>query len=294
MPNDLDHRSAPDYAAALAVAGAARIRPIETAEEYAACVALQSETWGEAFTDVVPASLMRVASRIGGLAAGAFDEDGMLVGFVFGLTGVRDGELVHWSHMLGVRREFRGAGVGRKLKEYQRDELARRGIGRIYWTFDPLQAQNAHLNLNRLHVRVLDYVQNMYGASTSPLHFGLETDRLIVTCLTDDSRNSQSRSAMAQPESLPILTPFPRAGDRLLDQNVDGFAGAFIEIPFDIEELFTRSRDDAAEWRLSTRKHLQWVLRRGYTVTALARDPDTTRAFYVIQGDESRSAITAG
>jgi len=283
MPDDSRHRLAPDPRPGHSTesdAAPIRLRPLAAVEEYLACVALQIETWGEQSADIVPASVMQVASRIGGLAVGAFAEDGSLMGFVFGLTGLRDGELAHWSHMLAVQRDARGSGIGRRLKEYQRAELARRGIGQLYWTFDPLQARNAHLNLNRLGVRVLEYVVNMYGSSASPLHHGLATDRLIVWCSTAAPPVEPTSSSMpAGP--LPILTPFPRPGDVLHGETATA-AAVLIEVPGDLEEVASRSPAAAAEWRAATRKHFQWALRHGFAVTGLRRDPVATRAFYVV------------
>ena len=154
MPLDLHDGSRvsgsanPDHDAQVEVLSGLTYRPLTTPEDAAACFQLQGEIWGSAF-DRVPASLMRVATGIGGLAIGAFDDSGSLVGFVFSLAGLHNGEPIHWSHMLGVREAVRGAGVGRHLKEMQRSVLARRGIKRVLWTFDPLQARNAHLNFNR-------------------------------------------------------------------------------------------------------------------------------------------------
>ena len=51
-----------------------------------------------------------------------------MLGFVFGVNGVRNGELVHWSHMLGVREAARNLGLGRMLKEYQRATLRELGV----------------------------------------------------------------------------------------------------------------------------------------------------------------------
>ena len=98
---------------------------------------------------------------------------------MFGITGVQEGQLVHWSHMLAVERAYRDHGLGRRLKECQRELLRELGVDTIYWTFDPLVARNAHLNLNRLGTTVREYVPDMYGDTGSPLHtFG--TDRFVV------------------------------------------------------------------------------------------------------------------
>ena len=48
------------------------------------------------------------------------------------------------------------------------------------WTFDPLQALNAHLNFAKLGVTCDEYVRNLYGESTSALHRGTPTDRFVV------------------------------------------------------------------------------------------------------------------
>ena len=53
---------------------------------------------------------------------------GRMLGFVFGLTGVRDGRLVHWSDMLAVREEARGKQLGERLKHYQRDVVRAIGV----------------------------------------------------------------------------------------------------------------------------------------------------------------------
>src|SRR5690606_19540143 len=89
------------------VAAAAELRPLRTHEDFAACVELQRLTWGGDYTDIVPASLLKVVPKVGGVVAGAFGGDGRMLGFVFGMTGIRDGRIAHWSHMLAVRPESR-------------------------------------------------------------------------------------------------------------------------------------------------------------------------------------------
>jgi predicted GNAT superfamily acetyltransferase len=75
--------------------------------------------------------------RVGGVAAGAFDAAGALLGCVFGFNGVRDGRLAHWSYMLAVRPQAQARGLGRRLKAYQRECLLAAGIEVAYWTYDP-------------------------------------------------------------------------------------------------------------------------------------------------------------
>src|SRR5215472_9753647 len=166
---------------------AIEIRPLVTPRELHACVELQHATWGREFTDVVPASILKVAQRVGGVVAGAFGPSNDLLGFVFGLTGVERGRIVHWSDMLAVRPEARNLGVGRRLKEFQRRSVQALGGEVIYWTYDPLVARNAHLNFNVFGVRIAEYVEDMYGETDSPLHAGIGTDRFIVAWPVPDA-----------------------------------------------------------------------------------------------------------
>ena len=263
-------------------------RPLVTPEDAAACFELQGEIWGTVF-DRVPASLLRVTTQIGGLAIGAFDDSGTLVGFVYGLAGLRDGQAIHWSHMLGVREAARGMGVGRHLKEMQRATLARRGISRVLWTFDPLQARNAHLNFNRLGVSLVDYVENMYGITASPLHLGLATDRLIVMLPTTGAVAARPswNGSTAGSGSVPVLTPFPRVGDIQVDLDDTTVPHVLIEIPADLHQVITTTPDLAGTWRLATRGNFQRALHRGYEVTGLRRDLTTNRAFYTLVASSS-------
>ena len=282
MPLDLDDRSRASGAAPGADAerrAGLTYRPFATPEDAAACFDLQGEIWGRTF-DRVPASLLRVATGIGGLAIGAFDDSGALVGFVFSLAGMHNGEPIHWSHMLAVREAARGTGVGRHLKEMQQAILARRGIKRVLWTFDPLQARNAHLNFNRLGVRLIDYVENMYGITASPLHHGLATDRLVVELPT--TALPARAAANGANGTLPVLTPFPHAGDVTVDLDETNVPAVLIEIPTDLQRVTSTTPDVAGTWRLATRASFLTALRRGYDVTGLRRDLTTNRAFYTL------------
>src|SRR5690606_4809080 len=86
----------------------------------------------------------------------------------------------HWSHMMGVVPECRTSGLGLRLKVAQRERALAMGLDLIEWTFDPLQAVNAHLNFAKLGAIATTYAVNIYGDSSSALHRGTPTDRLIA------------------------------------------------------------------------------------------------------------------
>jgi predicted GNAT superfamily acetyltransferase len=87
-----------------------------------------------------------------------------------------------------VLARYRDRGVGRMLKLFQREEALGRGIRLIEWTFDPLELKNAHFNLNRLGGICRGYIPNLYGVTTSPLHRGMPTDRLVAEWHLDSAR----------------------------------------------------------------------------------------------------------
>jgi predicted GNAT superfamily acetyltransferase len=251
------------------------IRPLESADDYRACVTIQHEVWGADYSDTVPPAILKIVQKIGGIAVGAFDTDGALVGFVFGITGVDNGELVHWSHQLGVRESERNAGIGRHLKEYQRDVLRGLGIKRMRWTFDPLQAKNAHLNLNRLGVDILDYVPDMYGASDSILFRGLKgTDRFIASWELDRPKPRP----LANPDGIPLLDGTPTDCPPRLK----------VAIPLDIGESLRTDPSAGATWRMRTRPAFLWALENGYRVDGFARDTHAQLGYYILTHDPGR------
>jgi predicted GNAT superfamily acetyltransferase len=163
------------------------VRKCTALAEFHHCVALQRAVWGEADLEVEPATMFVVASQTGGQILGAFDGE-MLVGYTLAVVGIRDGKSYLHSHMTGVSEAYRDRGVGRALKLFQREEALRRGIRLIEWTFDPLEARNAYFNLNRLGAICRQYLPNLYGVTTSPLHRGLATDRLVAEWHLDSAR----------------------------------------------------------------------------------------------------------
>lgn len=276
------------------------LRPFESWEEYRDCEELQRTIWGEEFAEIAPAGLMKVTRQVGGVASGAFDDGGRLVGFVYGITGMADdGRPLHWSHMLGVAPDARDRGLGLRLKEHQRALLLERGVEEARWTFDPLVARNAHFNLNRLGVEVLDYRSDMYGSSQSKLHRGLGTDRFVVAwdlasheppaarerggAGLGRSSDAPPRSAREASEELDTSSPgAPAAPDRSAAGEAPPVVR--IEVPADVFSVRERDPDAAADWRRRTRRAFLSRLEAGYRVTGFVPGPD--RGFYVLTHPE--------
>lgn len=159
---------------------AIEIHPLNTLKEFAEAVRLQREIWGFEDLELLPQRFFVVASKIGGQVLGAFDGTKMAA-FCLCIPGLKsDGSSYLHSHMLGVLPEYRNTGLGRKMKLKQREYALASGVKLIEWTFDPLEIKNAFFNVERLGAIVRRYVHNQYGTTTSPLHGGLPTDRLIA------------------------------------------------------------------------------------------------------------------
>ena len=297
--------------AADAPADGVHIRHVRAHEEFLACVELQGATWGAGFREAVPATILKVSQRLGGVTAGAFAADGTLLGFVFGMTGVERGAIVHWSDMLAVRAGAQNHGIGRRLKDFQREAVRALGATRMYWTYDPLVARNAHFNLNRLGVRVAEYVPDMYGTDTgSAMHTGFGTDRFVVVWPIGaagsaaggppagaDGRGGGLAGLASQwdGQDAPVLNAgAPDGRDVDLSRYADAPPPAVrVEIPPDIFRVQAESVARAALWRATTRRAFQWALAHGYTVERFEHDGAGARGFYLLARAPSAAAPAA-
>jgi predicted GNAT superfamily acetyltransferase len=252
------------------------IRPLATFAEREECVKLQEAIWGSGFVDSVPSSILMIAQETGGVASGAFHGD-RLIGFVFGITGIRDDRRIHWSDMLAVLPEYRDQGLGHRLKIHQRELLLGHGVERVLWTFDPLVARNAFLNLRRLGALARTYRRDLYGRSTSHLHAGIGTDRLLAEWWIDSPRVRQSLSGER---------PAPRDLDRVLlnppetatyrarpgeAQRAPRGDALEIAVPADIQELKTHAPDLALAWRENVRTAFEAAFAAGYQAVDMLR-----------------------
>jgi predicted GNAT superfamily acetyltransferase len=270
------------------------IRRLTTLDECRQVAALEKAVWEFVDAeDVVPPALLIVSIKRGGLLLGAFDDADILKGFVFSMPALKDGRPTHWSHMLAVTPDARSAGIGLRLKLAQRTQVMEAGVDLIEWTYDPLQALNAHLNFARLGVVVEEYEENVYGDSSSPLHKGTPTDRFIAEWRLTAPHVERRLSAPQAPllrdaaiMSAVLVNPSRPAGDWLEpgDPVADVIDGrrVLVEIPANFTEMQRDQPDLALEWRMATRQIFHTYLNRGYRVVDFLFAREAGRGEYLL------------
>jgi predicted GNAT superfamily acetyltransferase len=252
-----------------------QIRRARGLEDYQAVVQLQKDVWH--FTeveDIAAVPILMIANRFGGAVLVAQDGAGRYIGFAManlGWTGEK--KLFWWSHMTAVIEEYRGRDIGLRLKMRQREEARASGIDEIHWTFDPMQALNAHFNIHKLGVIVREYEENVYGFSSSPLHQGLRTDRFIAEWNLKDQRTADV--ILRDFDRMPRINEMSSRADRTLRESP-----LLLEIPMDITSLKQSDPEKAKAWQDAVRDASVHYFNAGYVVTDFIL---MDRAFYVLE-----------
>jgi predicted GNAT superfamily acetyltransferase len=230
------------------------IRQLQTLDEFATAVRLQREIWGFDDVELLPRRLFVVASKIGGQLLGAFDRDQM-VAFCVCIPGLKPGgkPYLH-SHMMGVLPNYRNSGIGRQLKWKQREFALEAGVDLIEWTFDPLEIKNAFFNIERLGAVIRRYVFNQYGTTTSYLHGGLPTDRLVPEWWIRSQRVTGRLAGVHAAKTAPVLER--------------------IAIPNNIAEIRHRDPQRARALQEQIGQTFDQCFRRSLAVTGFERNED--------------------
>jgi predicted GNAT superfamily acetyltransferase len=242
------------------------IRPCHGIEEFEACIRVEREVWKSSDIDIIPIPLFVVASETGGQVLGAFC-DAELVGFTLAIAGWRARKPFLHSHMTAVLDGYRDRGIGRRLKLCQREDALARGINLVEWTFDPLITKNAYFNFMRLGAIARRYLPNAYGITTSTLHGGLPTDRLVAEW---HLRSDRVLKVLAGKQ---VDAPKSKRTAR-------------ITIPSNIEDLRSSDPSRVRELQSEVRaEFLKW-LGQGYAAMAVA--PSKGGVDYILQPGSSR------
>lgn len=272
------------------------LRVCKTWDECVQCEEVQKQVWAMPdFRDVVPASFLFTAAKNGGILVGAFQAQHM-VGFVFGVLGSEGTgnarRYKHTSHMLGVLPHVRVQGLGAQMKWVQRRVAMEQGLDLMTWTYDPLQAVNAQLNLARLGAIARRYIPNAYGEMTDALNAGIASDRFEVEWHLKHERVRARAAGEIPTESFGdamnvyeiqwsgqgfarIAAEYPPAGDIIR-----------VEIPADINALKMHDLTLAADWRECTRATFVSAFENGYVACDVLRQTDgagRARVWYILR-----------
>jgi predicted GNAT superfamily acetyltransferase len=237
--------------------------------------------------DLIPDHFFQISVHTGAIALGAF-VDGALTGYVYSFPADFGNIRCQHSHHLAVLPESQGLGLGKALKWAQRDEARKRGIDLLTWTYDPLQARNANLNLHVLGVVGRTYLRNFYGETpTLGLEDGVPSDRFLVEWWIKSPRvRSRAKRTGLPPEAGKIPAVLAR------DPREDGPPGVpgepdlglksprlLVEIPKKIKDLPAGSGLIAA-WQTAARRAFEAYFKRGYLLDDFISGE---RCFYVLK-----------
>lgn len=250
------------------------VRHCHSLADFTACIETERAIWRGADIDLVPLPLFAVAAETGGQVLGAFEGDRM-VGFTLAIAGLHGRHPFLHSHMTGVLEAYRNRGIGRSLKLFQRDDALSRGVTLIEWTFDPLQMANAYFNLVRLGAIVRRLLPNLYGITTSPLHSGLPTDRLVAEWPLRSARVRRAISAQTPRKAIQRSRP-PKAENTKNAKKL-----VRVQVPAGIEQLAHQRPDEAARLQAEIRLELVHWFARGYAATSV--EIDAAGGTYLLQ-----------
>jgi chorismate synthase len=248
--------------------GPVEIRELQTIDDMLAAEKIQTQVWGD--IAVHPKEMLIPIQFEGGLLAGAFTPAAEMIGLVFSFP-TRDPAVMH-SQMLATVDEWRGLGIGRTLKWFQRDWCLERGFRLLRWTADPLRAANAELNIRQLGARSSSYALDYYGAMQG-IDAGTPTDRLLLDWDLVSERVKSRSQRPPEDRGFPTAEIANELNGEVLSDIRLGLDGKciLIRLPKDFVRLSQTQPGLAREWRMQTRDLFQHYFARGYAIREFTR-----------------------
>ena len=253
------------------------VRDLTKYDEFLQVRDVQQAIWGFTQGEGLYPPALNTAAENGGTVIGAFD-GAKMIGFIYGFPGLQaDRRIKLCSQTMGVLPEYRNKGVAAKLKWAQRQRVLENDIDLITWTYDPLEAPNARLNMHTLGGIARTYKRNIYGENFGALSKGLPSDRFIVEWWIKTERVEQ-RSMGLKPEPIGLGSPIANrcagtSGDRrieAIDLDIDAPI-IRVEIPNDLQAIKKANMALAMDWRMKTRELFEAYFPRGYEAIDFVR-----------------------
>lgn len=278
------------------------IRPLFALSDMHAAVQLQRVYWGNDLESVIPAHMLFSLANHGGHVLAALDGDrmvGVLVGFLgtdneYERPAMANLQIV--SKRMVVLPDYRSQGLGYRLKLAQRDMANQQGIRLVTWTFDPLLATNAHLNIRKLGAICQKFRENYYGTEgAGGLAVLGSSDRLFVEWWVTHRRVKErlegQRGGLKLEHYLdadvPIVNPTIAATDNTPwpADFVEEATGsmALLEIPLDFPAIIRTDESLARAWQAHIREQIKRLFKADYIITDFVRDvyEGRDRVFYL-------------
>ena len=260
------------------------IRALGTLPELEGAVALQRSYWGDEPEAVVPGHMLFTLTQHGGHVLAAQERtSGRLVAILIGLPGIASDGSTDSPYLVSKRMvvlpEWRKRGLALRLKLAQRERALAQGIRLVRWTFDPLLAPNAWLNLRRLGAQAKEYRQDYFGAagpggqadSGSP-------DRLMADWRLDcehvralaagDGHGADLASRLADGATLLNRATHDSRGLPLPGEvrSIPDEPQLLLELPSDFPALVRSDRELAQAWREHMRAALTRLFAAGHVL----------------------------
>ena len=183
-----------DAARAAAEAAGIMLRPLASPGDADLVRSLVAEVWGD---ESMPRALVVAFQHAGAILYGAEAPSGT-IGFVLGFAGLDGGLHLH-SHMLAVSPGWQSRGVGYALKLAQRAACLDQGVEEVRWTYDPLVAKNAWINLVKLGAWGARFLPDFYGEMPDLINRGDASDRFEVRWRLSSARALRAVRGSAEP-----------------------------------------------------------------------------------------------
>lgn len=254
---------------------------------------LQRSIWGE--SSISPVPQLMAAIHNGGVVIAAYHDE-KPVGFCYGFAGFKQGKAHLCSHMLGILPEYRDWGIGKQLKLSQREWAIDNGYDKMTWTYDPLEARNAYLNLCKLGGTVKTYLESYYGDMGDGINKGLPSDRFLLEWDLRSERvfNSINVAPIERMEwrEYPYVLDWELSGEQprpVIRLGLGDHAGILLSVPAAIQKLKQEHLAVAMEWRLALRNLCQEAFSQGYVVVGLLKNDEAVHAYVLersVKGEE--------
>jgi predicted GNAT superfamily acetyltransferase len=262
-----------------ASAAGVRLRPLTSLDDADAILRVMMVTWGEA----IPRETVRALAGSGNVPWGAHDGD-ELIGYVLGWAAISPDDGLHeHSHMLAALPDRRHAGVGYALKLAQRASCLDRGIHLVRWTFDPLVARNAHLNVNKLGATCDRFHRDYYGQMPDSINTGDRSDRLVVRWTLD-----AIPAAPPIPDGARVILRSTGSVDAPVPEVVgDPHRGEVVAAQIPRDHAAVRAADPAlgSAWREAAAVTLDACMAADLTVVAFEPDREGGRPTYLFASE---------